>query len=121
MTKAKKTFEQALQELERIVTEIEEGTSKSDVSRRAQKTLVQMIVSALHDAMRLNLDPTGEIINFDQKGQIEVLMGRYDAEQAAERIAMCYRADRQIESSVNEKLIFEQLLLSLGSSDILRN
>jgi len=101
--------------------EIEEGTSKSDVSRRAQKTLVQMIVSALHDAMRLNLDPpTGEIINFDQKGQIEVLMGRYDAEQAAERIAMCYRADRQIESSVNDKLIFEQLLLSLGSSDIIQ-
>ena len=101
--------------------EIEEATSKSDVNRRALKTLVQMIVSALHDAMRLNLDPTGEIINFDQKGQIEVLMGRYDAEQAAERIAMCYRADRQIESSVNEKLIFEQLLLSLGSSDILRD
>ena len=101
--------------------EIEEGTSKSDVNRRAQKTLVQMIVSALHDAMRLNLDPTGEIINFDQKGQIEVLMGRYDAEQAAERIAMCYRADRQIESSVNDKLIFEQLLLSLGSSDIMRD
>ncbi len=101
--------------------EIEEATSKSDVNRRAQKTLVQMIVSALHDAMRLNLDPTGEIINFDQKGQIEVLMGRYDVEQAAERIAMCYRADRQIESSVNEKLIFEQLLLSLGSSDIMRD
>jgi DNA polymerase-3 subunit delta' len=101
--------------------DIEEDTSKSDLKRRAQKSLVQIIISAMHDAMRMNLDPTGEIINFDQKEQIKILMGRYDAEQAGEKIAICYRAQRQIESSVNEKLIFEQLLLSLGSSDIMRD
>jgi len=100
--------------------EIEDSTSKSDLNRRVRNLLVQIIISALHDAMRQNLEPTEELINFDQKPEIAALKGRYVAEQAGEKIALCYQSQRQIESNVNEKLIFEQLLLNLGSSDTIR-
>lgn len=99
---------------------LDESTSKTDINRRAQKTLVQIIISALHDTIKSNLEGTKRIINFDQEEQIENLASRFGPEQSAEKIANCYRTLRQIESSVNEKLIFEQLLLSLAFSDIMR-
>jgi DNA polymerase-3 subunit delta' len=97
--------------------DLDKATSKTDINRRAQKTLVQIIISALHDAMGLNLAGTKRIINFDQAEQIKKLSERFDAEQSAVKIADCYRTLRWIESSVNEKLIFEQLLLNLAVSD----
>jgi len=103
-----------------VWAELEKATSKTDINRRAQKTLVQIIISALHDAMKLNLEPTETFINFDQKDQIGNLARRFNAEQSAEKIAECYRTLRQIESNVNEKLIFEQLLLNLAVSDIMK-
>ncbi len=100
--------------------ELDEATSKADISRRAMGTVVAMIVSALHDAMRLNAAPAKDPVNFDQKEQIRQLAARFDAEHAAEKIAECYRMLGWIESSVNEKLIFEQLLLSLADSDTIK-
>jgi len=99
---------------------IDKATSKTDINRRAQKTLVRIIISALHDAMKLNLGRTKRIINFDQREHIEKLSDRFDAEQSAEKIADCYKALRWIESSVNERLIFEQLLLNLADSDTMK-
>ena len=78
---------------------------------------MQIIISALHDAMKLSLTESERTINFDQKEQIRKLAGRFDAEQAAGKIADCYRTLRWIDSSVNEKLIFEELLLNLAVSD----
>ncbi|HUW19482.1 MAG TPA: DNA polymerase III subunit delta' C-terminal domain-containing protein [Sedimentisphaerales bacterium] len=100
--------------------ELDKATSKADINRRTQKTLVQIIISALHDAMSLRLGQTGEIANFEQTEQIERLTGRFGAEQSAEEIAHCYRALRQIESNVNERLVFEQLLLETAVSDIIK-
>jgi len=97
-------------------TDFDKTTSRTDINRRAQKTLVQIIISALHDAMKLNVTPAKGLINFDQRGQIQKLAGRFNPEQAAEKIADCYKTLRWIESSVNEKLIFEQLLLNLAAS-----
>lgn len=96
--------------------DLDEATSRTDINRRAQTTLVQIIISALRDAMKLNVTPAKDIINFDQKGQIQKLAGRFNPEQAAEKIADCYRTLHWIESSVNEKLIFDQLLLNLAAS-----
>jgi len=96
-----------------VWVELDKTTSKSDLNRRAQKSLIQIIISALHDAMLLNVAPGEAIGNFDQKEPIKKLAGRFDAEQAAEKIADCYRMLRWIEASVNERLIFEQLLLNL--------
>ena len=44
---------------------------------------------------------------------------KIDAETAAGHVELCYRMHRWVDSSVNEKLIFEQLLLNLTNSDIL--
>ena len=93
------------------------NASKTDINRRAAKTLVQIAISALYDAMKLNLAGPAEIINLDQKEQIKKLAQRFDPEQSAEKIEDCYETIRWIDASVNEKLIFEQLLLNLAISD----
>jgi len=112
--------QQFLQESKKIASvwaDLDKTTSKTDINRRAAKTLVQIIISALRDAMRLNITSDKEVINFDQKELIEKLSGRLDPEQLAEKISDCYKTLRWIESSVNERLIFEQLLLNLADSD----
>ncbi|MHC4706887.1 MAG: DNA polymerase III subunit [Planctomycetota bacterium] len=93
--------------------DLDKTTSKADISRRAQKTLIRIIISALHDAMMLNLGGTEKTINFDQKEQIKTLGERFEPEQSAAKIGACYKTLRWIESSVNERLVFEQLLLDL--------
>ena len=100
-----------------VWAKLDETTSRTDINRRAQKTLIQIIISALHDTMKLNVTPDKEVINFDQKEQIKKLARRFDGEQAAEKIADAYKTMRWIDASVNEKLIFEQLLLNLAVSD----
>ena len=100
-----------------VWTGLDENTSRTDINRRAAKTVVRIIISALHDAMMLNVEPTRESVNFDQEVQIKKLAARFDTEHSAEKISICYRMMHWIESSVNERLIFEQLLLSLVDSD----
>ncbi len=78
---------------------------------------MQIVISALHDAMILNLAGTEGIVNFDQAEQIRTLSQRFDPERSAGKIADCYKSLRWIESNVNERLIFEQLLLNLADSD----
>jgi len=103
-------------EIAAIWADLDKNTSKTDINRRAAKSLVQIIISALHDAMKLSF--TGaKIINFDQKEQIKNLARRFNPELSAEKVADCYETLRWIESAVNEKLIFEQLLLNLAVSD----
>jgi len=92
---------------------LDKTTSKTDINRRAQKTLIQIIISVLHDVMKTGITPEKDFINFDQEAEIQTLAGRFDPEQAGEKIADCYRSLRWIDSAVNEKLIFEQLLLNL--------
>ena len=58
-------------------------------------------------------------INFDQKEQIKKIANRFDTEYVIEKITDCYKTLRWIEAGVNEKLIFEQLLLKLMDSDII--
>jgi DNA polymerase-3 subunit delta' len=103
-----------------VWTGLDKATSGTDINRRALRTIVLMIISMLHDAMRRSAAPTQEAVNSDQKEQIAKLAARFDAEHAAEKIADCYRMLGWIESSVNEKLIFEQLLLSLADSDTIQ-
>ncbi len=100
-----------------VWTSLDKSTSKTDVGRRASKTLIRMIILALHDSLKLSLGTTGNTAQYDQKQQIEKLAARFGGEGAAERIAHCYRMLQWIESNVNEKLIFEQLLLTIADSD----
>jgi len=96
--------------------DLDKTTSKTDINRRASRTLIRIIISALSDAMQLNITPEKDLTNFDQKEQIKKLAGRFGPEQAAEKIADCFRTLRWIDASANEKLIFEQLLLNLAVS-----
>jgi DNA polymerase-3 subunit delta' len=95
----------------------DKGISSKDVNRRAMKTIVQIIISCLYDAMNLNAATGKEPVNFEQEEQIERLAGRFEAEQAADKISDCYEMLRWMESNVNERLIFEHLLLNLVESD----
>ncbi len=104
-----------------VWAELDEQTSKIDLTRRAQKTLIQIIISALHDAMKLNIAGPRGLVNLDQKEQIKRIAERFNPEQSADKIADAYKTMHWIESNVNEKLIFEQLLLNLVVSDIIKS
>jgi DNA polymerase-3 subunit delta' len=103
-----------------VWTDIDKTTSKTDINRRALKTFVRVIISALNDTIKKHITPNKEAVNFDQQQEIEKLATRFDTEQAAEKISDCYRVLSWIESSVNEKLIFEKLLLSLADYDTIK-
>lgn len=100
--------------------DLDKTVSKTDVNRRAQKTLLQIVISVFHDAMMLNIDAEHPLIHFDQQREIAHLAGRIDPEQAAGKVDQGYEALRWIDANVNEKLIFERLLLRLAPSAIIR-
>jgi DNA polymerase-3 subunit delta' len=60
----------------------------------------------------------GSIVNVDQMEEIEKVAGRFDVEGCAEVVAEAYKAMNWIEASVNEKLVLEDLLLSIGGCGI---
>lgn len=101
-------------------TDLDKKVSKTDISRRAQKTLIQIIISVFHDVMtRAALDPR-PLIHADQEPLIAKLGRRFDAESAAGSVRDGCEALRWIEASVNDRLIFERLLLRLAPSAIMK-
>jgi DNA polymerase-3 subunit delta' len=99
----------------------EPNTSKSDINRQGQKTIIRIIISALNDAMKLALGKAEKIVNSDQQEQIKRLAERFDCERCAEGIGDAYESMQWIDSAVNERLIFEHLLLNLVVSDRIHN
>jgi DNA polymerase III subunit delta' len=104
-------------ELAAVWTKLAPATSKTDINRKATKIILQIIICTLHDAMLTNIAVRDAIVNFDQPEQIKKIARRFDAEQAAQKIADCFKTLHWLESSVNERLIFEQLLLNLAETD----
>jgi DNA polymerase-3 subunit delta' len=100
--------------------ELDKATSKTDLHRRAQKTLIKIIISALYDSMKIDIAGPRRLINSDQQEQIKGIAKRFNPEQLAEKITDAYKTMHWIESSVNEKLIFEQLLLNLVDFDTIK-
>lgn len=97
---------------------IEKSTSKTDLSRRAQKGLIRMVGAVFSDVMRVNIEENVGLVNSDQMVEINSLSARFDAEAAAEKVSKSYESMLWIEASVNEKLIFEELLLNLAGCGI---
>lgn len=95
-------------------------TSKSDINRQTKKAFVQIFVSVLSDAMRAGLADNGKIVHFDQADCVGKLAQRYDCRRCADLIEACFETGRFIDASVNEKLLFEHLLLSLTNSGTIR-
>lgn len=92
----------------------QDKTSKSDITRRVQRGLIRMIITAVNDAMKLNTSPAAVLTNASQAGDIEILAKRLPAEKCARLIIKAYEILGWIDASVNEKLIFEQLLLNFS-------
>ncbi len=96
-----------------------DNVSTTDITRRAQKGLIRMVACLFNDVMRASSDASATQVNHDQQGCISALAQKIDTETAARNVELCYRMHHWVDSSVNEKLIFEQLLLNLSNSDIL--
>jgi DNA polymerase-3 subunit delta' len=103
--------------LAEVWSAIEPKTSSTDIKRKAHRTIIQILISALNDVMLAGINKEQNEINFDQPEQIKKLTTRFDTERAALKIADCFRTLNWLESSVNEKLIFETLLLNLAETD----
>jgi DNA polymerase-3 subunit delta' len=117
-------FQQQSKDLAAVWVKLEPAVSKTDISRKASKTIVNIVIAALHDAMLTKITPAAPLINFDQPEEIKSIARRFDAEQAAGKITDCFKLLHYIDSSVNERLIFESLLLNLaetGKIEALRN
>jgi DNA polymerase-3 subunit delta' len=111
------TIQKQSKELAAIWTKLAPATSASDIKRKSTGIILQIIISAFHDAMLTNVAASSQIVNFDQPEQIKKIALRYNPEQAAQKIAECFKAFQYIEASVNERLILEQLLLNLAETD----
>ncbi len=94
-----------------------ENINKSDISRRVNRILLSMVVSVMSDAMKLNIDRDSEITNSDQRELIEAIAKTYDIDSCIENIQKVYQSMEWIDSSVNERLIFEEMLLKFTESD----
>lgn len=93
--------------------------SPKDLMRRAQKGLLRMILALLSDVMAFNLGKQSHLVNSDQLSTVKKLAQTLDPEKAAEKILAIQNLPGWVDASVNEKLIFEQVLLKLSLSDIL--
>ncbi len=91
-------------------------TSKSDIGRQVKKIFVQLLISALDDAMKQGITKSAELVNFDQPEQIKILAEKHDPQRCAELIEDCFQTSRFIDASVNEKLVFERMLLNFANS-----
>ncbi len=100
-----------------VWTKLDKNTSITDINRNAAKILLRIIISVLRDVVNLNLGQRQKMINFDQKTQVKSLSRRLEPETASQKIIDVYRAMQLIDAAVNERLIFEQLLLNLASCD----
>ena len=100
-------------------TSLDSATSRTDLNRRALKTVVSMVVGVLKDVMTLPLGLPDPCMNSDQMALIHQAALRMGPQEAAEKIAECFEAIRWIEAGVNERLIFERLLLRIAGSGIL--
>jgi len=88
--------------------------SKTDLNRRAAKGIIRMVVSVFSDVIRLDVGDDEALINCDQRAEIANFAGRFSADGAADKISKAYENLRWVDCSVNEKLIFEELLLNIA-------
>jgi DNA polymerase-3 subunit delta' len=99
--------------------DLDNATSKSDLTRRADKTLIQILLSALRDVTMVHVAADRPLINVDQGEAIARLAHRLDRESALEAVREGYEMLRWLEDNVNERLIFERLLLRLARAAIM--
>lgn len=90
------------------------SVSKTDINRRAAKGLIRMVISAFSDVIQMAVGDEDALINCDQKREIQAIAARFSPDGAADKISKAYENLQWVDSSVNEKLIFEELLLNIA-------
>lgn len=98
---------------------LDKATSKSDLGRRAQRTLIQILICALYDVAIHHVAAERPLINADQAPQIARLSQRLGSEQAIEGVRDGYEMLRWLDANVNDRLILERLLFRLARSAII--
>jgi DNA polymerase-3 subunit delta' len=100
-----------------VWAKIQPDVSKNDISRKSAKTIMQILVSVLQDALKINYDKNAAIVNCDQSARIKKFAEHFDVEGLSEKIIDSCRTMSWIDSAVNERLLFERLLLNLVGFD----
>jgi DNA polymerase-3 subunit delta' len=98
---------------------LDKATSKSDLGRRAQRTLIQILISALYDVAIHHVAAERPLINADQASEIAALARRLGPDQAIEGVRDGYEMLRWLDDNVNDRLILERLLFRLARSAIM--
>ncbi|MDD5459364.1 MAG: hypothetical protein PHF37_08235, partial [Phycisphaerae bacterium] len=98
----------------------QEKTSKTDINRRAIGFVLEAVSCVFRDAMTMGIADEKKIANIDQLGEIRRIAAEKGGEGCAMAVENAYDAERRMEANVNEKLIFERLLLKLASSDTMK-
>ncbi len=97
----------------------DKATSKSDLTRRAQRTMIRILICALYDVTIHHVAPQRALVNADQGPQIASLAQRLDPEQAIESVREAYEMLRWLDDNANERLILERLLFRLSRRAIM--
>ncbi|AQT67562.1 DNA polymerase III subunit gamma/tau [Anaerohalosphaera lusitana] len=92
--------------------DVDENTSKTDLNRRAQKGLIRMMIAFFKDVMRMQAGLEDNLVNSDQMQEVKTMASRIDPDQAAKNIEKACENMIWVEKNVNERLIFEDLLLN---------
>ncbi|AQQ70084.1 DNA polymerase III subunit gamma/tau [Limihaloglobus sulfuriphilus] len=110
---------QQVKNVSALLAQLYSETSKSDLSRRAQRMMINIIISAFSDLLRLS-SGVDFIVNTDQSDLLNSYTETINPVAAARFVEKCNENLRWVDRSVNEKLNFEELLLTYVSSDIIR-
>lgn len=90
----------------------------AELKRSLYKTIIRMVAVAFYDAWRLDIGSADEFINADQRKEIAELARRFRPGYE-ELVEQAFRSVSWLEANVNEKLVFERLLLRCAGSDIM--
>ncbi|MEJ5259940.1 MAG: DNA polymerase III subunit delta' [Anaerohalosphaeraceae bacterium] len=95
------------------------NVSTKDLFRTAEKGLLRMVLTLLADLMKITYSEESSLVYSDQIEIVRQLSKKINAEEAAEKIINIQKLLGWVDANVNEKLIFERLLLIWTFSDIL--
>ncbi len=93
----------------------EPALTKKDVTRKCQKQVLNILMSVFQDIQSLHVGKAASgWINHDQPRDIQGFAQNCTLDQAAANIQKIYENIKWVDDNVNEKLIFEELLLHIG-------
>ncbi len=95
------------------------AVSSKDLLRTAQKGLLRMVLLLLTDVMKADYIDNSRLVYSEQEDIVRKMSQALTPDAAAEKVLAIQKLLRWVDASVNEKLIFERLLLNLAFSDML--